>query len=221
MSKCSSFCGGTLPPIAFDACKSDPRTGGIPYLLFKTCDVCVPENAFVVGTSTIDRAVWEPLFAECKFRVSPELVGEKGEASTNSLRTGSCRPERAIGGTQPIEFRDYTNSDNFADYDFWIEIQSNQNSYQVGWFTCDDRFYGFFNFSIDVSEIIEDSNEGTSYRQGTITIPRYSLLKPLKADGLLSLAQEYAGYDCLTGGYSYEESYVGEDSDFYGCIEGN
>ena len=156
------------------------------------------------------------------YKRQPELVGEKGEASTNSLRTSSCRPERAVGGTQTIEFKDYTQSDSFNDYDFWIEIQASQGSYQVGWFTCDGRFYGFFDFSIDISEIIEDSSDdGTSYRQGTITISEYKLIKPLRANGLLSLAQEYAGYDCTAGGYASDSAFTGDDTSFYGCIEGN
>jgi hypothetical protein len=214
MSNCSPVCARTLPASGFGACKIRPRKGGISHLVFKSCDVEVPENPVTQPGNVVNRSAWLPLLTSCKLRISPELVGQKPVGTTNSRRFASCRPEQVVSGTKTITFQDFSSPRNYLDYSFWNTIMENETAYEVGWIACDGRFYGFYNFSIYVDEVIEDSVAGVSLKEGTVTIEETRLFVPLEIRNFNSLLNEYSSYDCATSSYLYDSSSLTEILDF-------
>lgn len=215
MPNCSPLCAKTIPPSAFGSCALDPRKGGISHLVFKSCDVDVPDNPVTQPGNVVNRAAWLPLLTACKLRISPEIVGAMPVGSTTSRRFSSCRPEQVVSGTRTITFQDFTKSRGFYDYEFWNAIFRNQSLYEVGWITCDGRFYGFYNFAIEVNEEIEDNVDGVSFKSGTITMIQTELFTPIEINGFASLLNEYSSYDCVSGGYIYDDPDLTYPDDFH------
>lgn len=196
MPVCSSACSSTIPAFNVGNCSVSTRPGGIRRFVFAACDVVIPDLN--------DLNAWQYYLRRCKIRATGEIVGSKTQGSFEKRRTSSCKPETVVGKTNQITFTDY-NADNIllSDYDMWDEFQNNSDRYRVGMFGCDGRFYPFQPYAIEMDEIIDDNNNGTSHKSGTLSVNLLPLWKPMFINGLEELTAEFIGQECVTAYDSY------------------
>lgn len=203
MAICSSNCPTILPPKPLgNSCTPDTRPGGISHVIFASCDVKF--------TDIYDKTEWCRYIAQGKIVASLEVLGKKDKASAIKKKTTSCRPEMVTGFDYTVTFQDYNADDlGFKDYDFWNEIQLRYQQYQVAFLTCDGLLLGFDpstrsfinTFAIEVSNVIEDDFNGSSYWDGAVMYKGKTESKPVLISNLAGLL---SGTDCsdITDPYS-------------------
>lgn len=178
-------------------CNIGTRPGGIPFLSFFRCDstLSFPYAAVAPSTSpwsNLDNVVW----ALCNghLYITGEILGQKPKGSVTKRRVTSCSPEVVIAGAKQITFQDYNASvDELIDFDFWTAINQSKKYLQFGWFTCDDLWYQTDKrWDLEIDHVIEDNSEqGLSFYDGTVTINEPELITPIKVDGLYDLIASY------------------------------
>ena len=213
MPSCSSICAGTIPASSFGAsCAISKKYGGIKNLVFILCDVDPPFNATLDGQN-VNAPAWQLLIDDCKIRISNEIKGGLTEAEGEKIKTSSCRPAESGAKTLTLAFEDYGNTVSGGDIDFWNWIVENQAKLKVGWFTCDEDFFGFWDFAIYVSSEIPDDNTKFRLRKGAVEIIEKDIIKPIHIKGLSNLLLNNAAYDCQTSNYAndYEDYIDGYD----------
>jgi hypothetical protein len=199
MALCSLDCSVELPKPLENVCKPQTRNGGISRILFAHCGLRF-ENVY-------DLTEWCRYLEEGWLTSTHEVLGQKPKASATRKKQSSCRSEQVIGFDYSVTFQDY-NADNsdFSDYDFWNTVQSNQAQLQVGFLTCDGHLYGFQpfeandnagtlipSFTSEISNVIEDDFNGSSYWDGSIEWKAKYEHKPIYIAGL---AKVLATGDC-------------------------
>lgn len=169
MAICGSTCGGTVtvPESYTGGCGIQTRPGGIKRLWFAKCNANpwdysldadwtdAQQNGQVVGTGL--------------------LMGQKAKGSFTKKRIASCTPEGIVGAEKSITFQDY-NSDTVSTtppfckaYEFYNTLLNNAGNYLFFYETCDGHVYGpITDFVIEVDEVIEDNNTGSTYFDGTV-----------------------------------------------------
>jgi hypothetical protein len=146
-----------------------------------------------------DCETWAALSRNGAVVTTLEVLGQKPKANATRKKTSSCRGEQVIGFDYSVTFQDY-NADNigFSDYDFWNTIQSEYQRFQVGFLTCDGYLHGFepftpngergtliTNFTIEISNVIEDDYNGSSFWDGTIEWKAKVEHKPIIVPGIM------------------------------------
>ena len=171
MAICGPTCAGTnpLPASYTGGCGITTRPGGIKRIWFATCDQLVEWD---LGS----QSAWNDAQQAGNVVGSGLLMGQKGKGSFTKKRISSCSPEGIIGGEKSITFMDY-NTDTVTSpgpgclaYDFWNQILTHSGDYRLIYETCDGYIYGYIdNFTIEIDEVIEDNNTGSTYFDGTIS----------------------------------------------------
>jgi len=202
MAACNPLCGKIIPAIGF-GCNFRVQPGGICRLVFMDCATPIPQDPVLPGTTTINLDAWQPLIDACKLRISPKIKGQMPESTTTEETVDSCGEPIVTSTTHTVTFLDYNSTPSLADYKWWQAVYEAQGNYKVGWYGTDGRFYGFYQFSLKLGEIIDDHKTGKAYKSGTITIQGYNgLLIPAYIDGLQEALLASQGYDCTVGGYT-------------------
>lgn len=193
---CNPACGAAIPNNDWSkACDISTRNGGIPFLTFYKCDPNVTfPNVVPEGQSpfsNLDNVKW----AICNglLIVTAELLGQKPKGSFTKRRMTSCGPEKTISGTKTITFQDFNADVNdLVDYDFWKAVNANKDFLQFGYVTCDGRWYQTTaDWDLELDEVIEDTKDGKSFYDGTVSISEKDLLKPIIVDGLLDTFRSF------------------------------
>jgi hypothetical protein len=188
MALCNNDCVINLPVPLENGCRPEVRNGGISHVLFFHCALRFED--------VYDLSEWCRYLEEGWLTITKEVLGQKPKASAVRKRQSSCRSEQVIGFDYSVTFQDY-NADNveFSDYDFWNTIQQNQQLFQTAFITCDGHLYGFdpstgtfiHNFSIEISNVIEDDYNGSSYWDGSIEWKANKEFKPIYVPGLMNV----------------------------------
>lgn len=183
MRTCNPSCADEIPNNDWTkACNISTRDGGIPYLTFFKCD---PDTAFPYPD--VDGSPWNNIdnfkWAICQglLHITGELLGQKPKGSFTKRRLSSCGPEKTISGQKTITFQDF-NADvaTLIDYDFWDTVVKNAGFLNVGYITCDGRWFQYAgDWDIELDEVIEDTKDGKSYYDGVIAMATKDLLKPI------------------------------------------
>lgn len=119
-------------------------------------------------------------------RLSGFVLGQKPKGTFTKKRIASCTPEVVIGGEKTLTFQDYntdTGVGGCAVHTFYNTILANAGRYRFGYWTCDNKFYGLIdNFQLEIDEVIEDSNLGNRYMDGTVTWTDIQMICPVYVD---------------------------------------
>lgn len=182
MSICSVNCSILPPRPIKEGCGLTVRSGGISRLVFASCNI-----QFIDVT---DLSEWCTLVNEGKIIVTSPIIGQKPKGSSTKKRLSSCQSESVIGFERTITFQDYNSDNLYADFDFYNDILENSALYKFGWITCDGLFFGLIDeFTIEVDQIIEDTNLGSTYWDGIISWTGFNMSSPIKLNGLISVLQ--------------------------------
>lgn len=152
---CSSSCGNNAAVPRFPTgCIFEKRKGGIPNLIFLSCNARFATEAedyitltdsdgvsFSVGTIT-DPTSWSALVQHDMVRISPEGIGEKPASSYTQERVSSCRPEEIASETHTLTFQSkQVDNDNFYDRTYWQTVRTNFNKYRVLYWDCNQNLF--------------------------------------------------------------------------------
>lgn len=168
MAICATSCAPDLPASYTGGCGIETRSGGIKRLWFVKCDA--PDWDYA------EQNDWTTEQGNGNVVGSGLLMAQKSKGSFTKKRIASCFPEGVVGAEKQITFMDY-NTDTVSTtapyclaYTFWNTILSQSSNYKFMYETCDGHIYGpIENFILEVDEVIEDNNTGSTYFDGTIT----------------------------------------------------
>jgi len=175
MAICSTSCAPTLPTPYSTGCSIVPRKGGIKRFIFTKCDfeIAEPET----------RASWDTALQDGDAVMSGLIVGQKPKGSFTKKRFASCAPEATTGATKTITFQDYNSSATCLIWDFWNDILAAPSKYLLWYQLCDNSLYGPINsFDLELDEVHEDTSEGNSFFDGTITFQGSEMICPVNVD---------------------------------------
>lgn len=198
MKSCNPSCVTTIPNNDWSKeCDLSTRKGGIPYLTFLKCDPNYTHAHTTPGDE--DANPWENLEnikdAICAgiLYISAEVLGQKPKGTFTKRRLSSCAPEKTISGSKTITFQDFNaDTDNLIDFDFWAGIDKSKRFMLFGWITCDERWYMTdSDWDLEIDEVIEDTGEGMSFYDGTVTISEKALIKPILVPGIIELISSF------------------------------
>ena len=179
MAICDSGCVVALPYPYSNACGVITKPGGINRIGFIQCDV---------DFDFTDQTEWDGAIAAGEAVMSGLLLGSKPKGTFTKKRVNSCSPERVVGGEKTITFQDYNDgtvhdADDCAEYDFWNTILANPAAFRAVFVTCDGYMYGpIDDFTLEVDEIIDDTNTGNRYFDGMILWNDIDMLCPVEVD---------------------------------------
>ena len=177
---CDSACNVALPYPYSNACGVVTKPGGINRIVFMQCD-------FDFTDITSD-GEWNAAIAAGEVVASGMLLGSKPKGTFTKKRVNSCSPERVIGGEKTVVFMDYNDgtvhdADDCAEYEFWNAILANPASFRALLITCDGYIYGpIDNFVLEVDEIIDETNTGNRFFDGSIGWNQIDMICPTDAD---------------------------------------
>lgn len=162
MAICSTTCVTDVPAPYAQGCAIVRRPGGIKMLAFVKCDY---------DTSLlISREAWDTAIAGGDAVLTGLLLGQKPKGTFTKKRLAACLSETTIGGVKTLTFQDYNSGTLCTLFTFWNTIGAAPSKYLMYYVTCDDHVYGpVTDFDLEIDEVIEDSNIGTAFMDGTIT----------------------------------------------------
>lgn len=166
--------------VAGGGCRLNTRSAGIDRFVFARCDITFLNMA--------DLSQWETKINAGQIVFSGQVLGQKPKGTVTKKKLVSCRPEIVTGMTRQLQFTD-PNADNgnFTDYDFWNDKDVNQDILVAGYITCEEYFYGFFTYSIEIDDTrVEDSLEEFKW-DGLIQYVSRTATKPIKLTGINAL----------------------------------
>jgi hypothetical protein len=182
-------------------CNITTRSGGIPYLSFFKCDPTLdfpydPVSPSTSPWSNLDNVIW----ALCNghLYITGEIIGQKPKGSFTKRRITSCAPEIVTSGSKTVTFQDYNASvEELIDFNFWDGIDKGKRFLQFGWFDCNDLWYQTDkNWDLEIDQVIEDNSEqGLSFWDGTVTIAEKSIIKPIFVEGIFDLINSFNTVD--------------------------
>lgn len=177
---CSTNCAQNPVAIAGGGCDLVTRSAGFDRLVFARCDI-----AF---TSIADLDEWQAHIAAGRIVFSGQVLGQKPKGTPTKKKLVSCRPEMVTGFTRQLQFTD-PNADNggFTDYDFWNDKDLHQTIYLVGYITCEEFFYGFFNYALEIDDTRVENSEEEFKWDGLIQYLDRTAKKPIKLTGIGAL----------------------------------
>lgn len=181
MAICNPSCAVSIPCPLDSGCSIQTRAGGIKQFVIVKCSYTFDDITSIVE--------WETAVAAGNVVISGQVLGQKPKGTFTKKRISSCSPESIVGAEKQITFQDYNVGNNYtsnahcAAYDFWNTILTEASSYQFGYITCDNLFYGLINdFQIEIDEVIEDNNTGSTYFDGTILWNQVQMICPISID---------------------------------------
>lgn len=164
------------------ACRQTTRPGGIYKFVFLACDVALP---------AMTAAAFQTALEEGDMVASGKVLASKAKGNTTKQRTSSCDPERVTQRTSSVPFKDF-NADNtdFSEYDFWNDKFENQDSFLLGYTTCDELFYGWTsNYALEVDDPRPETSQEAAYIEGTFELNGLLMIKPVKITGINAVLQ--------------------------------
>ena len=183
---CNPACVSDLPDMSWvNGCNISTRIGGIPRLTFLKCN-----EAFVLpypdGWENINNIKWA--INNGQLYVTGDLLGQKPKGSFTKRRLSSCAPETTISGSKTLTFQDFNADDtDLIDFDFWTLVVENKDFLKFGYITCDERWYQYAgDWDIEIDEVIEDTKDGKSFWDGTITMATKDIIVPIQVPGILA-----------------------------------
>ena len=167
MAICGATCSAPLPSSYSGGCGITTRPGGIKRLWFMLCSS--------TGWTYTEPTAWETAQTDGDVIDTGLIMGQKAKGSFTKKRISSCSPEGIVGAEKQITFMDY-NTDTVTGtpggclaYEFWNTILTSASNYRMFYETCDGYVYGPINdFIIEIDEVIEDNNTGSTYFDGTV-----------------------------------------------------
>lgn len=181
MAICNSSCAVTLPCPLDAGCEIQTRAGGIKQFAIVKCDVTFANIS--------DEAEWQTKLNAGDAMLSGIVLGQKPKGTFTKKRISSCSAEAVVGAEKQITFQDYnvgndyTNNGHCAAYTFWNTILTNASAYKLAYITCDNLLYGLINdFQIEIDEVIEDNNTGSTFFDGTILWNQVQMICPVYVD---------------------------------------
>lgn len=178
MGLCESGCARDLPLPYSSGCDVVKKQGGISRIGFLKCDF--------EFTDITDQGEWDLAIAAGDAVWSGKVLGSKPKGTFNKKRVYSCGPEQVIGGEKSMTFQDYNDgtvhdADDCAEYEFWNTILANPGGYRLVFMRCDGYIYGpIDNFSLEVDEIVDDTDQGNRFFDGTLFWNDIDMLCPTK-----------------------------------------
>lgn len=167
-----------MPAPYSNACKVDPKGGGISRIFFVKCTY--------EFTDITDQTEWDNALDSGDVVMTGLLKAGKAKGTASKKKVDSCSPERVVSWERCIQFQDYNSDDltgDYQEYEFWNTIQDTPEAYQFGWITCDNRLYGPIDrFTIEVDEVIEDEDKGNTFFDGSICWDTMDMPVPTDVD---------------------------------------
>jgi hypothetical protein len=156
--------------------------------VFARCDI-----SFSAITSLEE---WQAKIAAGSVVFSGQVLGQKPKGTPTKKKLVSCRPEMVTGFTRQIQFTDpNADNENFTDYDFWNDKDVNQDILIMGYLTCEEFFYGFFTYAIEIDDTRVENSEEEFKWDGLMQYLDRTAKKPVKIPGIGALiaAQSESG----------------------------
>ncbi len=198
MQVCDPDCVSSIPQTDWaNACDLTTRDGGIPRLTFLKCDPdLVLPNAG--GWANVANVLW----ALCNgyLYITGELIGQKPKGTFTKRRLTSCGPEQVISGAKTVTFQDFNaDKEDLIDFTFWDAITNNARFMKFGFITCDERWYQYPGaWDIEVDEVIEDTSDGKSFWDGTVSMATKDILIPIQVPGILAALSSFKSSECYS-----------------------
>lgn len=188
MAICASACAPALPASYTGGCSIIQAPGGIKMFAFVKCSYTFSDIT--------DKDEWMSAIAADNAVLSGFVLAQKPKGTFTKKRIASCQPEAVSGAEKTITFQDY-NTDTVTAapgpyclaHTFWNTYLQDPGGYKFGYWTCDNQFYGLINdFQIEVDEVIEDTNLGNRFFDGTIFWNDIAMIcpTPLDVDAILA-----------------------------------
>lgn len=138
-----------------------------------------------------DLEEWDSVIENCYVRITPELLADKPTTTFETLDNPfSCQVDLSGSGQKVINFKIYSYDENESDIDFWNCLLNEPHKYRFAYVTCENEVYGFFNFSLEVSQIIEETRNGVSYKEGVLKYAGLRMDKKLNIPDAVLVAME-------------------------------
>lgn len=145
-----------------------------------------------------DLEEWDSVIENCYVRITPELLADKPATTFEALDNPfNCQVDLSGSGQKVINFKIYSYDENESDIDFWNCLLNEPHKYRFAYVTCENEVYGFFNFSLEVSQIIEETKNGTSYKEGSLKYAGLRMDKKLNIpDAVLVALENFRQTEC-------------------------
>jgi len=147
MSLCATDCHIDVPCYAAD-CDILTRPSGIRYLVFFSCDWSFDATVDIDGVPTVigpitDYTEWQTGVSAGFIALSPEGFGDKPLPTFQTERVTACLPEAIISETHVVNFTSKAMDNTlYTDVSYWNTIRTNYRRYTVGYYGCDELYYG-------------------------------------------------------------------------------
>lgn len=181
MGFCSQGCASNVPKIVGAGCRIITRPAGWDRAVFKRCDY-----TFADPTSLEE---WAQALADGNLAATGRVLGQKPKGSPTKKRVASCIPERTTNYSRTWSWKD-SNADlaTLTEYDFYQFVDENQDVLHVGFLTCDELFYGFYeDYSLDVDDTRTETNDEDATMEASVEIKSRLISKPTKIPGLAAV----------------------------------
>lgn len=175
---CGTGCVTDIPAIAGAACRIVTRPAGFDRVVFKRCDYTFTDINSV--------SEWASAYADGKVGVTGRVLGSKPKGSPTAKKVASCIPERTTNYTRNWQWKD-SNADltGMTEYDFYQFVDMNQDVLMIGFLTCDDLLFGFFDsYSLDVDDTRSDTSDDDAPIECAVALKQRYISKPMKIPGL-------------------------------------
>lgn len=150
-------------------------------------------------TSLTDLEEWAAKIAAGSVTSSAmrRIVGSAPEAEEALAKLGSCDPDELLGLRHTLDILDHNSEDptvGFKQDAFYNWLNKNYQKLELGFITCDDRFYGFVNsFSVVAKRLIEQNSfDGKTLYHSVFKWDDVSHLVPVFVPGLGDLLENPA-----------------------------
>lgn len=160
MALCAASCSAAVPRYP-TGCTFSKRKGGIPNLIFMSCNwkfataaegsvqIQTPTGSIITTGVITDPTSWDIGIQNDMIRISPTGLGEKPESTFTTARFSSCLPEEISDETHAINFQSFQiDPDNFYDRAYWNNVRTNFPKFRLIYIDCNDIIY----YTGDVSD---------------------------------------------------------------------
>jgi hypothetical protein len=182
------------PPLYPEKCTRLILPGGIKGFILAKCGV---EFAEITDLDEWCAKKLAGLIAGTSMR---RVLGSAPEGEEAVATLGSCDPEELISIRHTLDIIDYNSEDpteGFAQDAFYNWLNNNYQKLQVGFVTCDDRFYGFVpSFSVICKRTTENNNfDGKTFWHAVFKWDEKNHLTPTYIPGLGDAVENCPAYE--------------------------
>ena len=176
MSVCAATCATTVPDNDFDACKIEPRKGGISRIVLVACDYDF--------TDITDLNEWQTAIGADDVHSTGRLKGQLVAGTATTTKLTSCDPEQVTGKVNSMTFIDYNKSATGLDFDFYDAMEETPDKFKLILVDCENDTYGVIDsFAAQTDYIKPEDRKEPAHWAGTITFEG-RLPKPVAVAGL-------------------------------------